>query len=1043
MTSWTDADGNAVAAVPGSSDVVTSKDTQVKAYIDLGGVVNEVALFNITHSSWWRYDQFAITNGTLFVSDTANFESPTPFTIWKDAAFCVSNLTFSNKSTGENNMDNFIVHSGGRLEIYRNFMPRQMNITIEDGGYYLYAASARLQNCNYGRLHNVVNSGTMDWPGGLWQNDNAWSVYPYIKQLAGEWILGDRIELPNNIYSRIELTGGTLRATGDVSFRLYGDGASAEKSWAKIMPHADVTLDVASGKTLDMARSDPRYVPFSYEPDADGTNYSKITCTGAGTILLADVPYSLDLEGGTTTFDANTRTAMGTLNVAAGQSFTFANADTTLETLEGNAGTITIAKPGLSIGALGEGAVLSGTFAFVPTAFKEGDVVVATPDATLRAAIKTAAEQAFESAGVAIVESGEALTIGASAYIFDSPAVADLNDPSGWRNGLPAAGRDVIVAGADVNAVVATALTNVWNSITVQDGATLTVSASGLALPQLTMRGTGAITFDADVEIDSLDTLLDGSDYPTLTVGSGATLTVPANHKFSNVHLVLCDGSVLREAADGSLVFGYAASGETTYFAMTAENATIGVTNSLAPHNSHSPYNGLARIDFASPSSGGRVVVADPIILKNVNFERGYSTAGHYICDGFAFGLNNPENEQVKIVIDNSFAIFGEHSWIAGGVNLVLTNNAVLCRSIFPDAATKTGSNGSSEGDKTVNWYNLHINDLAKLTLVAGGELRTGVGRINTDVVSGLVNLNPSSAGHVGIEVLEGGIADWYKINGSAHKTVYNNTYASEVSQTYKGSVAFSGGVMEVFKDNWYGVGGNRAHILYGLASVEVAEGTTLEFRGRADRMVTEYGSLGMVEVESPISGAGDVVVTNTWDGKGLKMVFSNGSNTCTGTLAAHDCEGTATAAIWFADGANWAGTVVANGNVRLVDSIGASEWYGSASYEDANVTVTFGAVDLQSDFPVRVWNDGGVLANDTLNVGVYVNNGGRLVPTMMTEGAEFANGDRFVVGRIGKSSPLPKTRVGWIAKRKAIAGDDAYDALVLEKGVGFQIILR
>ncbi|MBR1921515.1 MAG: hypothetical protein IJ829_05880 [Kiritimatiellae bacterium] len=1048
--SWTDANGNAVTETPTAIDTVASFNaTTMRAYIDLGGagVTNEIAALSVVHSAWWKYDQFALTNGALVVHGTANFESPTPFNIWKDATLCVSNLTFSNKSTGEDNMDNFVVHDGGRLEILGDFQPRQMNITVEAGGYYLYAASAVLQNCNYGRFHNVVNSGSMDWPGGLWQHNNVWSVNPYVRQLDGEWTLGDRMELPNNLYGRVELTGGTLKATGNVSFRLYGSSASADNAWAKFMPHADVTLDVAEGKTLDMVRSDSRYVPFTYEPDADGTNYAKITRTGLGTLLLADVPYSLDLQDGTTTFSANTRTAMGTLKVGAGQSFIFANADTALATLEDNAGTITIAQPGLSIGALGAGATLAGSFEIATAAFVVGDVVVTTPDATLRAAIKSAAEAAFESAGMSIVESGDALSVGASSYVFDSTTVTDLDDPAGWQSGLPPQHKDVTVSGAGVNAIVSVDLTNVWNSITVQDGAALSVAAAGLTLPSLVFRGASSLAVGADCTLGSLTTIADDAAspvaVPTLVVASGATLTVPAGYRFSNVRLVLCDGATLREDGDGSLVFGYAAAGETAYFEMYATNATIGVTNSLAPHNAPSPYNGLARIDFAAPASGGRVVVPEPIFLKGVAFERGYATEGHYVCDGFAFGLNNPEDEEVKIVIDDSFVIFGEHSWIAGGVNLVLTNNAVLCRSIFPNAATKTGSSGSAEGDKTINWYNLHINDLAKLTLVDGGELRAGVGRVNNDVVSGLVNLNPSAAGHVGIEVLEGGVADWYKTNGSKHKTVYDNTYASEVSQTHKGTVAFSGGVMEVFKDNWYGNGGNRAHILNGLAAVDVAEGKTLLFRGVADRMVTEFKSLGLVEVESPLSGAGDVAVTNTWNGKNLTMVFSCGANTCTGTLEARDCEGTATAAIWFTDGANWAGTVVANGNVKLVDPIGSSEWNGAGAYEDAPVAVTFAALDLRADWPVRVWADEtGAYSCDTLAVGLYRGNG-RLVPTLMTEGAAFAPRDSLVVGTIAKSSPSPAVANGWAVKRLALADDDTRETLVLKRGVGLQVILR
>ena len=1048
--SWTDESGNAVAETPTAIDTVASFDaTKMMMFADLGGVTNEIAALNVTHSSWWKYDQFGITNGALIVSGTANFESPTPFNIWSGATLSISNLTFSYKSTGENNMDSFVVHDGGRLEILGDFQPRQMNITVEDGGYYLYGASATLQNCNFGRFHNICNSGTMDWPGGFYRQNNAWSVHPYIKQLAGTWILGSKIELPNNLYGRVELTGGTLKATGDVTFRLYGSDSGAVTHynngdvWAKFMPNANITVDVSEGKTLDMARDDSRYVAFVYEPSEDGTNYTKITRTGAGTLLLADVPYSLDLQSGTTTFSGNTRTAMGTLNVGEGQAFTIGNADTTLATLEGNAGTITIAQPGLSIGALASGATLSGAFAFNTTAFAEGDAVVTTPDATLRAAIKSAAESAFEPAGVPILESGDTLTIGAPSYVFDSTTVTDLNDPAGWQSGLPAAGRDVIVSGAGVNAIVTADLTNVWNSIAVQNGATFTVGASGLTLPSLVLRGTATLRIEADAVLPDYSIVLEGGNYPTLTVAAGVTLTVPGGHRFSNVHLVLSDGSALRESEDGSLVFGYAAAGETAYFAMCATNATIGVTNSLAPNNEASQYNGLARIDFASPASGGRVVVAEPIVLKGVMFERGYATEGHYVCDGFAFGLNNPEDEAVKIVIDDSFVIFGEHSWIAGGVNLVMTNGAVLCRSIFPDAATKTGNSGASEGDKTINWYNLNITGLATLTLVDGGELRAGVGRVNTDVVSGLINLNPSVAGHVGVEVLKGGIADWYKMNGHQHKMVYNNKWSDPVTHAHRGSVSFDGGIMEVFKDNWYGTGNNRAHILNGLAAVDVAEGTTLEFRGRTDRMPSEHRSLGLVEVESPLSGGGDVAITNTWNGKNLKMVVSCTNNTCTGAIAAFDCDGTATAEVYFSDGANWAGTVVANGNVKLVDVVGSGEWAGAGSLEDGPAAVTFGSLELLTDFPVRVWSDNGTITNDMLNVGTYLNGGGMLVPTMMTEGVEFAQGAAIVVGTIAKTSPNPAVKGGWAVKRRAIDGDEVNETIVLKKGVGLQVMVR
>ena len=975
-SSWTDAGGNAMTEAPTAIDTVASFDeTKVMMYADLGGATNEIAALNVTHGAWWKYDQFDVTNGALVVTGTANFESPTPFNIWSGATLSIGNLTFSNKSTGENNMDSFVVHDGGRLEFLGDFQPRQMNITVEEGGYYLYGASATLQNCNYGRTHNVCNSGTMDWPGGFYRQNNAWSVHPCIRQLAGEWILGDRLEMPNNIHGRIELAGGTLRATGDVSFRLYGSGASADNAWAKFMPQADITLDVASGRTLDMARSDSRYVPFAYEPGADGTNYTKITRTGAGTLLLADVPYSLDLQGGTTTFSANSRTAMGTLNVGAGQSFTIANADTALATLEGNAGTITIAQPGLSVGALGAGAALSGTFAFTTAAFTQGDTVVTTPDATLRAAIKSAATAAFESAGVAILESGDSLVIGAPSFIFDSTTVTDLNDPAGWQAGVPAAGRDVIVSGAGVHAIVASAVTSVWNSITVQDGATLTVAANGLALPALVLRGNAALAVDADFAPASLATIVEGGAYPSLTVGAGATLRVPGGFAFKNVALLL-DGTAQSPAAiaatsDGTLTFGTAAANETAYFAMSATNATIAAMN-----EAHATNGG--RIRFACPASGGTVVVAAPVTLVDSVF-----AYGKY--DGFAFGVNNPTNAPVEIRLEGTALTTGDEIAIAGAARLVVGPGATLGKSTAD----------ADRLDAQQNAFNVEVSQRGVLEIADGGSLVWTIGGNGGDN-GGWIRLRPDEAGFVSFVLGDGATALYQKTgdgNGKAAVSVGDATYG-------------------VACPDWWG---RRPDAFRNCAEVVLEAGKTLVWTranvswGRNQ----ENGRNGNYSVgATPFTGGGSLTFTNACgSARPHEATFNGGANTATGTLSVADDHTT----LHFADGANWAGTV--RWNADRMDLAAAT-----------TNTVSFGTLDLASDFPIRVWKGGGVLTNDTLNVGTYLDDGGVLAPTMATDGASFERGDRFVVGTIAKTSPLPKCPPRWSIKAVGNGSDDTFN---------------
>jgi hypothetical protein len=106
--------------------------------------------------------------------------------------------------------------------------------------------------------------------------------------------------------------------------------------------------------------------------------------------------------------------------------------------------------------------------------------------------------------------------------------------------------------------------------------------------------------------------------------------------------------------------------------------------------------------------------------------------------------------------------------------------------------------------------------------------------------------------------------------------------------------------------------------------------------------------------------------------------------------------------------------------------------------------TATFGTLDLAADFPIRVWTENGVVVtNDMVNVGEYRSNGGRLSMEPMTEGLEFAAGDKIVVGKIAKASPNPAVKAGWCVKRLAIDGDDANELLVAKKGIGLHVILR
>lgn len=628
-----------------------------------------------------------------------------------------------------------------------------------------------------------------------------------------------------------------------------------------------------------------------------------------------------------------------------------------------------------------------------------------TPNAQLRAKIKADAEESFRSSGVAVVENGDSLIVGDSTFVFNSTTITDLENADGWQNGIPAEGCDVMIAGVGVNAVISENLTTRWNNITVQDGAALRIASSGLSLPEIVLKGDAVLTIASDFNLTEIMTMAIGEEFPTVVVSEGVTLTVPAGYKFKDVHLVLCDGSTLTEAGDGPIVFGYADSNETTYFAMHATNATITALNSAKVENA-------AGIAFVSPADGGVVKVVEDIVLKD-------STITYSAKDGFIFGLNNPESENFKMIVDNTPLDIGQDTYVAGGANLVLTNNTVLFR-------RRSTINGHSENIE--NTYSIYVQDRGRITLVDGGEIRTTVTIANATEDNGffgkgVVSLRPSEEGYVGIEVLEGGVGCWWR------------TYGDDT-----GVIRYAGGVQKVFRGHWWGnvLSGNRSRIFNKLKGVDVAGNTTMQIVGFKDDYGDNDNDLHPFYIDSPFTGSGDVIITNTWpDAKTCAPRFASPNSTCTGKIMAVACDGKAKASLCFANGANWAGTVVANGLLKITNHEGVKE-------NDNPAGVTFGALDLQADFPVRVWRgEDGALTNDTLNVGTYLKSGGKLVPTLMTEGGEFASNDKIVVGRIAKDAVLPDVPKNWVAITKNIDDDNENDLLILKQRKGFMIRVR
>ncbi|MBR1870393.1 MAG: hypothetical protein IJ802_01015, partial [Kiritimatiellae bacterium] len=511
--------------------------------------------------------------------------------------------------------------------------------------------------------------------------------------------------------------------------------------------------------------------------------------------------------------------------------------------------------------------------------------------------------------------------------------------------------------------------------------------------------------------------ITDNAALAEVTVETGATLKTYGGQYFKNCNLVLNGG--LQTTTEGHLVFGYALPGETARFSMTATGATIATEHpvSVTAENAY-------RIGFVVPAVCGAVEVDGTITLKDTTF-------GYNSLDGFAFGLGNPEDKEFEVVADNTNLDIGGETYVAGGAHLTLTNNSILTRKRH------------SEGDTSDSMYNINVQDLGKVTLRDGGTIKAGITRINGDLKNGVISLKPSVEGYVGLEVLEGGVTQWYKSNGLRGDS------------GYPGTIKYAGGSAELFR-GYYWAWGNRAQVFNNFAAVEVADETTMTIRG----VTSDFNGGGranmLLELETPFTGGGDIRVENNREDTLLQPVVIRGDNANTGTISVADAaeNGNRKSLLHFANGANWAGTVVWR-NMDLIYSADSTSGNDSGPkvITDTPASVVFGTLELVDDFPVKVWRDeSGNLVCDQVTADSFTGSG-RIVPEAQWEvedGDEpFEVGTKLYIGKIKKGSALPKVARRWAATREPIVdenGEDVggdYDNLVLVASQGLVIFIR
>lgn len=698
---------------------------------------------------------------------------------------------------------------------------------------------------------------------------------------------------------------------------------------------------------------------------------SSIVKTGAGTVILPATAPTATISAGKLALSAATY-------------------DLTAVTF-GSDSIIDLTAMGARIDSVGA-SIESATFAATIPATAGTDVLYSTNPTILQCA--KADLDASVPAGFDLVISGEALSVEAeTAGSFTGNG--DICDAEGWGGTIPAAGSDVSIDGADAIATYSGGDMPAWNSIEVKNGATLRI-ASNLTLPKIILNknakleivNSASVTLGNVADLTGVVAATPELVIPELVVEAGATLNVPGGMKFSNVNISLA--GTIETTTSGGVTFGYANNGETTYIGFAANGGTIAITE-----GSGSTYD-LDPIEFCCPQSGSSVVAVGDLVLNEANLPKtsGYDyMTGRMV--GFHLGRNNSEDMSFNVVFNNTKWGTSGKLYICGGATFSLTNNSSFIT-----------YEHHTQWDRYVE-----ISGKGRLYLGEGSEFRlNSLGNYGDRTLV----VNPSVSGHNAVVVEHGAIFENYRWTGN------NN-----------GVFSVSNGVYRIFEP--YIIENEELKSVNtpfdGLRTVNIADDSVLTFTTRNQANGHGYFNNGDDRVVSlanvPITGAGSIALDNANVNK-FGVIVTCGSNTATGSasvVAPGEGEGETT--LYFADGANWAGTVTA-GNVALTNLVDSA----------AACTNTFGTLDLAAGttFPIRVWKTGGVIvAHDGLNVGSYDNNGGKIVLVAMDE--ELAPGDSFILGTVGDDS---KPAVGGKWESRAENG-----VLKVKYSSGLTIILR
>ena len=775
-----------------------------------------------------------------------------------------------------------------------------------------------------------------------------------IRQLSGTMTFGGKVSrngYPGSL--TIEISGGVMRAAGAASF----DDVSA----ASFTDGADVEVNVEEGRSMFMG-------DFTY---GSGATLRK---SGKGDLRLGTaVPDSLIvLEGGRLPLFVG-RYGNG-LRVMSGGEICFKEAGSYCQSFDIADG----AKCSLDV----EG-------------FVSGDVVLKSESEQTLLRVKSLLDAWIAGQGLqcSVDKVGDTIVFSAPADgTFNASSGVSLDDPQGWASGsVPPAGSEVEVSGSGV--VELSPSSPAFGAIRIASGTTLKLvggtEAEPFTMPTLYLAPGAAVTVASGSYVryaeNSRVCRATADSIPVLTIERGATLFavgvetsldaggVSNDIVFKNIDMRV-NGTLVTPIADKydatggtelrnvTLWLGTAGSGETSYFAFTGDGGSIFLRN-----NSWTYQHAFLRLCCVQP--GGIVETPSPLVFKDFTFPQ-YDA--NKTINAFLAGINNNlSSTRVRVEAENTVFDVSDTSQVGGNVDMVFSKGGTFKR--------LAGYFQYSVG--------FTLSDSATLTFGDGCTL--AYGRCGDGTRPGLTF---NSTGSV---TLDGAALQPWIVKGA-----------------YSGSLVIRGNSRWNLADFMCDTTANiqftyvATPLFAGFRDVVLEDGAVLDITGVYDTWGNNKAyasenwgrSISMAE-NVPLTGTGSIRVNNQATDDTMTVTVCCPTNTATGLAQAVDGTGSK---LRFADGANWAGTVEANGCVELFN----------ADKDGARIPskATFGSLKFAGTFPLRVWKEDGVTFGDGISLDSAVTGDGSFT-VVAQEGTEFSTGDGYDFGTYPANAKLPAVR--------------------------------